>query len=118
MLRVAHYFCPRVGCRVLISPALITGLALLWRGAIVSHHLCCLGGLYTLFLSRGILVRPLRVVGGLLLAPEDIWVGRLLLLLVLFIGLFKFEIFRSNDRRADLFGWLEVLEHEQFARFF
>ena len=115
VLRVAYDFGPRVGCRVLISPALITGLALLRRGPVVRHYLCCLRSRQALLLCRGVLARPLGVVGRLLLAPENIWVRWLLLLLVLFIGLFKFEIFRSNDRRADLFGWLEVLQHEQLA---
>ena len=119
MLGVADNFCARVGCRILIWPALIiAGLPLLWRWSIVQLRLGNLRCCCDLLLGYSILTRSLWVTGWLFFASEDVWIGWLFLLLISFVWLFKFEIFWSYDCRANLLWWLKILQHQKLARLF
>ena len=115
MLWLTLNLCARIGCWILVYPALIISFTLLWGGAIISCHLRSLGRRAVLLLASYIFSRSLT--GGFLFASKNVWI-RWLILLLFFIGLFKFEIFWSYDRRANLLWWLKVLKHQLIARFF
>ena len=109
MLWLALNLCARIGCWILIYPALIISFTLLWGRAIISCHLRSLCRRAVLLLASCIFSRSLT--GRFLFASKNVWI-RWFILLLFFIGLFKFEIFRSYDCRANLLWWLKVLKHQ------
>ena len=93
---------------------ILSGATLFWWGTICSSYsrLCRLVN-YILLQMGDVLGGSLRRALLFWFAPQNVWILDSFTVFILFVGLFKFEIFWSNDCRTNLFWRLEIFEHQK-----